>query len=238
MAIVLPDSSLPYILFQRTDYLVLPKNKLLYRVICKLSNRTPIATAISLESRFRKGEIKRVFNIDMAQEYADIRDWLPPDASAILDVGCGIGGIDILLFHHYKDDPNLHLYLLDKSQMTDQVTYGFKDRGEFYNSLDLTREILILNGVADRSIRILEARDDGGIDIDEGLDLVISLISWGFHYPVGLYLDRVHELLKPGGRLILDVRKDTGGIEAIEAKFGNAAVISEGGKNLRLAATR
>ncbi len=25
MAIVLPDSSLPYILFQRTDYLVLPK---------------------------------------------------------------------------------------------------------------------------------------------------------------------------------------------------------------------
>ncbi len=105
-----------------------------------------------------------------------------------------------MLFHHYKDDPNLHLYLLDKSQMTDQVTYGFKDRGEFYNSLDLTREILILNGVAERSIRILEARDDGGIDIDEGLDLVISLISWGFHYPVSIYLDRVHELLKPGGR--------------------------------------
>lgn len=39
------------------------------------------------------------------------------------------------------------------------------------------------------------------------LDLVISLVSWGFHFPVSTYLDQVHDLLREGGRLILDLRK-------------------------------
>ncbi len=102
----------------------------------------------------------------------------------------------------------------------------------------MTRAVLTGNSVPASSLTTLEARDDAGIDLPQQVDLVISLISWGFHYPVATYLDRTHELLKPGGRLILDVRKGTGGLEEIRAKYGNATVISAEKKRQRIVATR
>jgi len=44
----------------------------------------------------------------------------------------------------------------------------------------------------------------------QSADVVMSLWSWGFHYPLGTYLDAASEILKPSGRLILlvdEVRK-------------------------------
>jgi hypothetical protein len=38
-------------------------------------------------------------------------------------------------------------------------------------------------------------------------DLVISLGSWCFHYPPATYLDAIFGRCRPGGVLILDVRK-------------------------------
>jgi len=68
-------------------------------------------------------------------------------------------------------------------------------------------------GVAESNIHLVETTKDNLVNIRCGIDVVISLISWGFHYPVETCLDRVHEMLNPGGRLILDVRKQTGGVE-------------------------
>jgi hypothetical protein len=184
MAIAVPDAALPYLLLQRTDYLALPKRKLLYRAACRVSGKTPIMTAVSLESRLRRRGIRRRFNIDMQREYADIREWLPVGVTAILDVGCGLGGIDVLLFAHYQRDPGLHFYLLDRTQTDAQITYGYKTRADFYNALDLTKQTLIGNGLPTESLTLVEARDDAGIDLPQQIDLVISLISWGFHYPV------------------------------------------------------
>lgn len=236
--IVVPNAALPYLLLQRTDYLVLPRSKFLLRIACRLSKRTPLMTAVSLESHFRKRQVGRRFDADMRGEYADIRGWLPKSATAILDVGCGLGGIDVLLFDHYQRDPDLRFFLLDRTQIGGQIDYGYRDRADFYNSFEMTRAVLTGNGVPASSVTTLEARDDAGIDLPQQVDLVISLISWGFHYPVATYLDRTYGLLKPGGRLILDVRKDTGGLEEIEAKYGNATVISNEKKRQRVVATR
>jgi SAM-dependent methyltransferase len=236
--IVVPNAALPYLLLQRTDYLVLPQRKLLFRVACRLSKKTPLMTAVSLESRLRRRQVGRRFDGDMRGEYEDIRTWLPRSATAILDVGCGLGGIDVLLFEHYRRDSDLRFFLLDRTQIDDQIDYGFRNRADFYNSFEMTRAVLTGNGLPASSVTTLEARDDAGIDLPQQVDLVISLISWGFHYPVATYLERTYELLKPGGRLILDVRKDTGGLEEIGAKYGNATVIANEKKRQRVVATR
>jgi len=239
VVIVIPDAAYPYLLLQRTEYLVLPKRKLLCRAVCRMSGKTAVMAAVSLESRLRKRGVRRRFDTDMQLEYAAMRQWLPARPTAILDVGCGLGGIDILLFDHYQRDAALHFYLLDRSQMEDQITHGYKARAEFYNSFDLAREMLIGNGLPERSLTTVEARDDAGIDLPEPVDLIVSLKSWGFHYPVATYLDRAHELLKPGGRLILDVRKGTDGLEEIEAKFGSVDVTPHESKShRRVVATR
>ena len=77
---------------------------------------------------------------------------------------------------------------------------------------------------------------DAGWWLPEALDLVISLISWGFHYPVAVYADQVREILRPGGRVILDVRKGTDGREQLEARFPRVLQISETRKKERLCA--
>jgi SAM-dependent methyltransferase len=236
--LLVPDKALPYLLLQRTDYLLLPRMKLLFRAICRLSSRTPLMTAVTVESRLRKRAIKRRFDADIQREYESLRDWLPKYARAVLDVGCGIGGIDVMLYHHYDCSQDLRFYLLDRTQQDEQIDYGYRERADFYNSFDVTRELVVRSGVPERSLVMLEAREDAGIDLAESVDLVVSLISWGFHYPVATYLDRTHELLRPGGRLILDVRKDTGGVEEIAAKYGNATVITNEKKRQRVVATR
>lgn len=236
--IVIPDAALGYLLLQRTDLLVLPRKKLLCRVACKLSKKPPLMVAVSLESRLRKRAVKQGFAADMQREYADVRVWLPERPTAILDIGCGLGGIDVLLFDHYHRDPDLHFLLLDKTEVSSTIEHGFKAQEEFYNSLALTREILSSSGIPTESLTTIEVHDNTEIEIPELVDLVLSLRSWGFHYPVSTYLDCAYGWLKPGGRLILDVRLGTNGLEEIEAKFGNATVISDTKKKCRVTAIR
>src|SRR5690606_38151004 len=51
------------------------------------------------------------------------------------------------------------------------------------------------------------------------VDSVVSLISWGWHYPVSTYLEPVRSALPPGGRLILHIRPRTGGEEELRRYF-------------------
>jgi len=86
---------------------------------------------------------------------------------------------------------------------------------------------------------IVAFRNDSLVPLRRGtVDLVVSLISWGFHYPVPVYLDQVRALLRPGGRVILDVRKETDGRAQLEARFPGVTTISETRKKERVVAER
>jgi len=158
---------------------------------------------------------------------------LPTNAHAILDIGCGIGGIDVLLNEHYKNTTP-SIYLLDKTEMPKKVYYGLEERGCFYNSFEVVKDFLTKNGVKGKQIFTQEANEKNTIDFNATFDLIISLISWGFHYPVSTYLDQVYDKLSPGGVLIIDVRKSFGGIEALHEKFGNMEVIQDAIKHSRV----
>ena len=107
--ISVPDRAVPFILLQRTDYLLLPKWNPVYRALCTLSGRSPITTAVAVESKLRRAGVVRDFNADMAREYEDLRRHLPPQASAILDIGCGVAGLAVHLYRHYGGDASLRL---------------------------------------------------------------------------------------------------------------------------------
>jgi hypothetical protein len=67
---------------------------------------------------------------------------------------------------------------------------------------------------------------------------VISLISWGFHYPVNVYLSEVSRVLSKNGAVILDVRKDSPGLNDLRSRFGTVTTLSEKPKFLRVLARR
>jgi SAM-dependent methyltransferase len=232
--IKVPRNALRFILYQRTHYLVLPRRPLLYRALRRLSRRRPLDAAIALESVWRGGAVRRAFNRDLSREYAEILPHLPRRADSILDIGCGVGGIDVLLHRHYGA-PRLHL--VDRTQTNDKVYYGFTERGAFYNSLDVTRRLLLRNGVPESDLRFRDVGEGFELNVPEAVDLVVSLFSWGFHYPTSVYADEVRGLLRPGGRVILDVRKETDGKKQLEARFSRVATISDAPKKERVVAT-
>lgn len=233
---IIPDEALRYVLFQRTAYLRVP-NMLLFRIVNRLLPFAIYNRIVELESKIYSQRIKSSYESDIANEYLSIKAFLPKKCSSILDIGCGVAGIDVFLANHYERD-HPRLYLLDKTHVEKSVWYGLKNKGAFYNSLDIAKALLVENGVRGECVHVIEATDNNEINFDDKVDLVISLISWGFHYPVGTYLQKVRELLTDGGRLIIDVRKGTDGVDVISDAFGGVEVIADREKHLRILAVK
>lgn len=228
--ITIPQNSLNYILFQRTGYL---KNYFIFRLLTRIGCINPFyKLSVNLKSLFFASQIKREFNKDLVEEYSIIKQFLPQNMSSFLDIGCGVAGIDLLISHHYAN--NVDIFLIDKTQVDKNIHYYFETEGSFYNSLQISKKLLETNGVSSDRIHLQEATNDNKILFENEFDLIVSLISWGFHYPVSTYLNEVYDKLKPGGILIVDIRKDTDGKNEITSKFGNCRVIFESEKYIKI----
>ncbi len=230
--ITVPDEAVEFILFQRT-HLIRFHHNLLYRIMDRISPFSIYERAVRMEARSKRDEIKQAYASDIRSEFETIREFLPDACKSILDIGCGIAGIDVFLYHHYRRSVD-HFYLLDKTRTEDTVFYGFKQQGAFYNSLEIAKKVLHLNDIAEDHIELLEATENNEINVHGKVDLILSLISWGFHYPVSVYLTRAHEILSDDGRLVLDVRKGTDGIKLLAEKFGRCDIIHEEKSFLRM----
>lgn len=232
-----PDEAVRYILFQRT-YFRLPVAALYRHVFSRLPFPVPLFNlAVAVESRFGAERVKRLYASDMVAEYETIRSSLPPRCSTMLDIGCGVAGIDVFLDRHYADQAPA-FYLLDKSQVERNVYYLFKPKAAFYNSLEIARTVLTSNGIPPERVHLLTATERNEIGVERPIDLVISLISWGFHYPVEIYCKRVREVLSDDGVVILDVRKGTDGIDVLRQTFRSVDVIVDAPKYDRIVAKK
>jgi SAM-dependent methyltransferase len=229
--LTIPNPALKFILLQRTQ---------LQRLNLRLFRKLGISyfpRLCGLETRLRRASITSAFLASIQEDFADIQPHLPGRVNCILDIGCGVGGIDVLLNDHYQAQ-SPQFFLLDKSQLDPTVFYDFHSQTAFYNSLDMARELLKANGFVEPAIHCLEATPDNRIQIEGGIDLALSLISWGFHYPVSTYVNEVARVLVPGGCVILDVRKGTTGLKELRDCFPEVKLLVEKPKYLRLLARK
>lgn len=232
--LTIPNKAVRYILFQRTEYLIYQNTWWLNKIIIRI----PFLTyhhMVSFEARIFRNRIKCLFSKDMLREYNSIRDFLPKKVEKVLDIGSGVAGIDAMVDRHYKEiGITADFYLLDRTKMDTDVFYGIKERASFYNSFAVSKLLLTKNAMKAERIHTQEATDDSKINFNTKFDLVMSFISWGFHYPVSTYIDQVYNLINAEGVLIIDVRKNSGGKELLESKFGNIKVIAERQKHERI----
>jgi SAM-dependent methyltransferase len=169
---------------------------------------------------------------EMMQEFNQIRPALPAECRSVMDIGCGLGGIDVLIDRHYGGRPTFSM--VDKDGSSPRIYHGFEAEGAFYNELSATREFLAMNGVDGSRVRTFDV-NAGAFPEETGFDVVLSLLSWGFHYPVATYAEAVRSRLSPSGVLVLDVRLGTGGEEALSRLFGRIDVLQATPKYARLA---
>lgn len=133
----------------------------------------------------------------IAYDFCSLLPHLPPVSPGlrVLDVGSGLGGIDVLLDRHYG---GIEVCLLDGIDDPPQMMLH---RCTF-NSMKVAGDFLTGNGVrAWRHVGMPPVKA-------APMDIIISLGSWCFHYPPSEYLGFVERCCGSSTVLILDVRRD------------------------------
>lgn len=182
--------------------------------------RTRLKTEYALTLDSSQEQIDNALTTMMIKDYNMIKNYLPTEVNNSLDIGCGLGLIDIAFFNHYNGKINLHL--LDKTNIIDEniSVKGFNKEYVFYNSMDSTKDTLISNGVTENSIFTYEVTNDNIEKLNQNkYDLIVSLLSCGWHYSLETYIDLIKNTLTPNGILILDIRHDTGQLDYAKEHF-------------------
>jgi hypothetical protein len=180
------------------------------------------------------------YEADLAQTFDAVRPFLPDTCWGLLDIGSGLGGIDILIGRHYAAKhrgPNSgwpFVHLLD----------GIEDRAEMirhrhtFNDMRVAKDFQVRNGLPSERFGYFGTREQL---YTRPYDLVVSFGSWCFHYEPQVYLPR---LLAGGGLhddtvLILDVRATKPEwVAELDRTFKRVAVIATRPKWLRMVYAR
>ncbi len=134
----------------------------------------------------------------------------------VADIGCGYAFFDLFLSREF----NAELVLIDL-ETNDRRHFGFRKAGAAYSSLKTAQDFLVTNGIPAENITTLNPKTTAPETVSL-VDLVVSFLSCGFHYPVDSYLPFLDHALVPGGSAIFDLRAKTADaqIDAL-ARFGD-----------------
>ena len=167
--------------------------------------------------------INSQLNNDIIQEFDELKPFLPEQVKEVIDIGCGLGIIDIFLNYHYSN--NIKFTLIDKNHIENKVSYGYEKVGQFYNNFKTTIEFLIKHGLKKKYIDVFEK--DNLSQINTKFDLVISLLSMGYHYPLNQYLKFLKKNTHKDTIFIFDIAHEYNNLRDIRRLFGKVEVIKE-----------
>lgn len=131
-------------------------------------------------------------------QFQNMAGYAMPDGSTFIDIGSGVGVIDLLASAYCKDSK---FVLVDKDIVEFKKGIYYSNDYPFYNNWMPTNDAITSTGIDPNRFK-LQSPDQAWPEAD----CITSLFSWCFHYPKEVYWDKVLNSLKVGGRLVLDVR--------------------------------
>jgi SAM-dependent methyltransferase len=123
----------------------------------------------------------------------------------IADIGCGYGLFDLFAAR----DSTASVVLIDIEQNA-RRHFGFAEEGAAYSNLATARRLLQVNGIASTRIETLNPQS-ADLTALKPVDIALSFLSCGFHYPVSAYAGFFTTQVKPKGVIMLDVREASAG---------------------------
>lgn len=118
----------------------------------------------------------------------------------IADIGCGYAFFD----HFAHTDFGCDVVLIDIED-NDSTHFGFAQNAAAYTSLDKAKAFCVANGAPSDKITTINPNDQE-LSAIENVDVAVSFLSCGFHYPVSTYDAFFRTQVSQTGALILDVR--------------------------------
>lgn len=175
-----------------------------------------------------KDSILKAYESNIARDYQSIKNYLPimQSGPSVLDIGAGLAAIDVYIYKHYA--PMVpKIYLLDRQGVSEKIYYDFFPTASKYNCFSQTLEFMEANGVDRSTVMCFDADADEHKKLFQyKFDIIISLLSCGFHYPVSTYIDLIKFTLNDSGVCILDLRKDKGQVGELKEHFPVVETIS------------
>tara|TARA_B100000674_G_scaffold131114_1_gene101126 strand:+ start:151 stop:849 length:699 start_codon:yes stop_codon:yes gene_type:complete len=134
---------------------------------------------------FQNKNIEKITEELFLKEFETFKHFLPNSVNNIMDIGCGLGIINVYLNNFFGKKPIF--FLLDKNRIDKKIKYGFSSNYESYNDLNETKNILLENDIDSSSLYLFDVEKK--FQINKKMDLVISLKSMGYHYPINTYIE-------------------------------------------------
>ena len=137
----------------------------------------------------------------MLKEFSTIEKYITSNDKSFLSIGGGIGGLELII--NKKFENNIY-YFIERNYVSKKVKYGWGGvvNDEAYNDLRLQKEFLNINGMRDDQINIFDFDSD---KLPENkFDVIISLLSLGYHYDFSLYIEYLKKVSKTNTRIIFD----------------------------------
>ena len=168
----------------------------------RLTWETGDKALLEQEVKDRRDDIIQGAMLEIYQEYIPLKQSLAgAKIKSVCDIGCGQGINDVFLQNDFQ--PSFTLVDIEE---TDDQYHNWADSGSGYASLESAKNLLMENGVPVSSIEMVNPSKDTRDINFETFDLVTSLYSCGFHYPVDEYIDLFVNTVKKGGAVCLDIR--------------------------------
>ena len=156
------------------------------------------AEAVNRRDEIFQGTLKEVF-VDYLPLRAELAK-MGRKPARVVDIGCGQALNDVFLVKDF----DCAVTLVDIEE-TPQQYHNWNSSGSGYASLSEAEAFLRANGAKD--VTTVNPRKAPARMKDVRGDLVTSLISCGFHYPIGEYADLFVDTVQAGGLVMLDIRK-------------------------------
>ena len=171
---------------------------------------------------FQEKNLNKKVHDQIQKEFESIKDYLPRDIKNIMDIGCGIGLIDIFFNKFYHGTTNF--YLLDKNYIDNKIVYGFSEDYESYNISTITKNFLINNNIENNKLNLIDVEGKYYIE-PNSIDLCVSLVSMGYHYPLSIYLELLKNACHEKTVFIFDIATEYQSVEELRKIFKNVKII-------------
>lgn len=159
----------------------------------------------------------------IGEEYDGLRDVLKGHKiKSVADIGCGYAFFDLFLAREF----GAKVHLIDIENNT-RTHFGFHDAAAAYSNLEKAADFLAKNGV-DRDLITTTNPEKQDVSEVGTVDLAVSFLACGFHFPVDAYMPFFRDNLAPGGKIILDLRNARRDVQMETlSEIGEVAIFSE-----------
>ena len=233
-------AKLDYSMFDDEDHLnfILQRSEILFdvpkrgRLVKDWSNgsKLPLQSIVA-----EKGELlaRRATRV-IGEEFDHLRTVLDGiNTGSIADIGCGYAVFDLFMSKTYGSE----IILIDLEE-NDHRHFGFNAEGAAYSNLSKAVDFLTQNGISAETVTKLNPESDDVMAIDP-VDIAVSFLACGFHFPVDTYLPFFREKVSPGGHIILDLRKATSAEQMGKlSDIGEVSILNEAGNRRRVMVRR